>query len=242
MTQIQWTKPVCQLDSDGLYLGQAEAELDIYARDGSYIMPGGCIDTEPPQLLEGSAARWTGEAWEYLPDYRGRTAYRIVDGQAVEVDTVGALSDNITFDAPPSTWHTWDGLKWAVSKEAAAEQLAQAKEAKLFEINTAAQAFIDNQTGANHIPAFEIHTWSLQAAEAKAWEADKSAETPVLDRIAASRGVDADKLKAAALRKTLAYEQLTAHIAGQRQVLQSKVEAAKIVADLEKIVIVFTAV
>ena len=40
MTQIQWTKPVCQLDSDGLYLGQAEAELDIYARDGSYIMPG----------------------------------------------------------------------------------------------------------------------------------------------------------------------------------------------------------
>lgn len=36
----------------------------------------------------------------------------------------------------------------------------QAKEAKLFEINTAAQAFIDNQTGANHIPV-EIQTWSL---------------------------------------------------------------------------------
>lgn len=58
--------------------------------------------------------------------------------------------------------------------------------------------------------------------EAKAWEADKSAGDPVLDRIAASRGVDENKLKAAALRKTLAYEQLTAHIAGQRQALQSK--------------------
>ena len=71
---------------------------------------------------------------------------------------------------------------------------------------------------------------------------DKTAATPVLDRIAASRGIDADKLKAAALRKTLAYEVLTAHVAGQRQALQSKVEAAKTVEALEKIIVSFTGV
>ena len=36
MTQnIQWTKPVCQLDADHLYIGQTTADLDIMARDGS---------------------------------------------------------------------------------------------------------------------------------------------------------------------------------------------------------------
>ncbi|HFC8478439.1 TPA: hypothetical protein ACFU2V_000726 [Neisseria subflava] len=90
------------------------------------------------------------------------------------------------------------------------------------------------------MPDFEVRTWTIQAAEATAWAADKNALTPVLDQIAASRGIDADKLKASALRKTLAYEKLTAHIAGQRQALQSKIEAAKKQSDLDKIEIVFS--
>ena len=72
------------------------------------------------------------------------------------------------------------------------------------------------------------------------FDTDHTADTPVLDQIAASRGIDADKLKAAALRKTLAYEKLTAHVAGQRQALQSKIEAAKTQAALDKIAVVFT--
>ncbi|SAY50948.1 hypothetical protein [Neisseria weaveri] len=103
MTQnIQWKKPVCQLDDNGLYLGQTEAELDVYAKDGSYIIPGGCIDVEPPENRDGHVARWTGEAWEYIPDHRGKTAYQTADGQAVMVVTAGGLSDGLTFTAPPS--------------------------------------------------------------------------------------------------------------------------------------------
>ena len=62
----------------------------------------------------------------------------------------------------------------------------------------------------------------------------------MLDGIATARGIPADTLKAAALRKTLAYEQLAAHVAGQRQALQSKIEAAKTQAALDKIAVVFT--
>ena len=91
------------------------------------------------------------------------------------------------------------------------------------------------------MPDFEVQTWTIQAAEAKTWQADKTAPTPVLDGIAVARGIPADMLKASALRKTLAYEKLTAHIAGQRQALQSKIETAKTQAALDKIVITFTA-
>lgn len=142
----------------------------------------------------------------------------------------------------PSYLHKWINGKWELDSEGQKQWVQQVKAVKLAEINAAAQAFIDVQTGASQVPSFELQTWSLQAAEAKAWDMDKSAATPVLDRIAASRGIDADKLKAAALRKTLAYEVLTAHVAGQRQALQSKVEAAKTVEALEKITVSFTGV
>lgn len=229
---IQWTKPVCQLDSDGLYLGQTEADLDVYARDGSYLIPGGCIDVEPPENRDGHAARWTGEAWEYIPDHRGQTAYLTADGQAVIVDAAGELSDGLTLDAPPSHWHTWDGKKWAISKEAKAEQLAQAKAAKLAEINRAAQACIDQAAGLDKVPQFEVATWTIQALEAKAWHADNAAATPTLDAIADARGVPAETLKQKAYEKAAAFEQLTARVAGLRQAAEDKIKAAQTVDDV----------
>lgn len=232
MNQIVWQKPVCQLDDNGLYLGQVDAHLDINARDGSYIIPGGCIDVEPPENLDGHAARWTGEAWEYIPDHRGQIAYRTADGQAVIVDAVGELSDGLTFDAPLSHWHTWNGKKWTVSKEDQAEQLKQAKAAKLAEINRAAQACIDQAAGLDKVPQFEVATWTIQALEAKAWHADNAAATPTLDAIAAARGVPADVLKQKAYEKSVKFEMLTAHIAGLRQAAEDKIYAAKIPEDV----------
>lgn len=227
MNQILWKKPVCQLDDNGLYIGQVDAHLDINARDGSYIIPGGCIDTAPPETRDGHAARWTGEAWEYIPDHRGKTAYQTADGQAVIIDTVGVISDGLTLDAPPSEWHTWSGKKWAISKEAKAEQLAQAKAAKLAEINQAAQAFINQSASLDKVPDFEIRTWTIQALEAAAWHKAADAPTPTLDTIAAARGVPAETLKQKAYEKAAAFEQLTAHVAGLRQAAEDKIYAAK---------------
>ena len=237
---IQWTKPVCQLDDNGCYIGQAEAELDTYARDGSYLIPGGCIEADPPEIRAGHAARWTGAEWEYIPDHRGKTAYQTADGQAVTVDTVGSLSDGLTFDAPPSEWHTWNGKKWTVSKEDQAEQLKQAKAAKLTAINQAAQAYINQAAGLDKVPDFEIRTWTIQALEAAAWHTDPAAPTPTLDAIAAARGVDCAKLKAAAYRKAVAFERLTAHIVGQRQALADRVAAAADTDALAAVAIAYT--
>ena len=161
-------------------------------------------------------------------------------------DNIGEylFSDGLTVmsasEPAPSQYHVIDAGMWVLPADGAAAQLADAKAEKISNLNAAAQAFINAAAEIDKVPDFEVQTWSIQAAEARAWAADKTAPTPLLDQIAASRGIDADKLKAAALRKTLAYEKLTAHVAGQRQALQSKIEAAKTQAALDKIAVVFT--
>lgn len=160
--------------------------------------------------------------------------YQDVDGVYVWSDGKNIYGTDMP---PPSIYHAWRDGKWVQNEK----MLDTLKEEKLKQLNIASQTYIDRATGGDKLPEFEVQTWAIQAAEAKAWQADKAASTPVLDGIATARGIPADTLKAAALRKTLAYEQLAAHVAGQRQALQSKIEAAKTQAALEKIVIEFTA-
>ncbi len=199
----------CVIDSADLFVEEQ------YFDDGRQS-----IEAEVPPLKENQAARWTGESWEIIPDYRGVLVFT-KDGEQIW-QQIGSLPDGVSLTPPESV--NIDGLK----------------SVKLVALNAAAQAFINKHAGIDSVPEFEFASWAIQAAEAKAWQADKAASTPVLDGIATARGITADTLKAAALRKTLAYEQLAAHVAGQRQALQSKIEAAKKQSDLDKIEIVFS--
>lgn len=244
MTQnIQWTKPVCQLDADHFYIGQTTADLDIMARDGSYLIPAGCIDTSPPEITTGSAARWNGEGWDVLEDHRGKIAYRKTDGTAVTISQVGSLPDELTMIAPPSEYCEWDGKKWTENqiKKAKAEEtkLATAKVIALSRLNQRAQAIVNEQSGMDDLPAFEVQSWPIQASESRAWDADKSAATPVLDAIAAARGINSDDLKETVLRKCRAYDELVATVAGRRQAVQAQIEAAKSLDELNGVSVDF---
>ena len=117
------TKPVCQLDADSLYLHQTVADLDPLAADGSYLLPAGCVDTQPPEARAGFAAKWLPEknAWQYLPDHRGKTAYQTSDGAPVVIEQVGELPDGLTFAPRENEHQTWDAKakSWVLSSSLA---------------------------------------------------------------------------------------------------------------------------
>lgn len=69
------------------------------------------------------------------------------------------------------------------------------KSAKLAEINTKAQAFVNELAHLDETPEFERETWPIQREEAKAWFADRNAETPTIALIAQMRGVPLDVLR-----------------------------------------------
>ncbi|MBQ9600630.1 MAG: phage tail protein [Neisseriaceae bacterium] len=153
------------------------------------------------------------------------------------------IKDDLSILEKPSPLHEWDDEKKAfiLPKDAEKNALKQAKAQKINELNILSQTLINTQSGANELPDFEVQSWTLQAIEAKAWQNDKTAPTPVLDSIAKQRNLPADALKTAALRKTLAYETLTAQIVGQRQALQTRIENAKTIDELNAINITFQA-
>ena len=236
---IKWTKPVCQLAADNIYIGQINAELDIYARDGSYLIPAGCIDTTPPKISAGYVARWNGSDWDIIEDHRGKAAYRKADGVAVIIDKVGSLSGDLTLLEPANEYCEWDGKKWienqAKKSEAEETKLATAKSIALSRLNQQAQEIVNEQSGMDDLPAFEVQSWAVQAKEARAWSEAPDAETPVLNQIAQSRGIDPAELKATVLKKNTAYESLCATVAGKRQAIEKQIEAAKTIDELNTI-------
>ena len=240
MSDLPKTKPVCQLDKDGFYLCQTVADADPMQPE-NWLIPAGCIDTEPPEVKAGLAAQWQPESqtWQYHPDHRGKTAYRTDNGQPETVETVGELPAHLTTIAPPSELHEWNAEKqaWQLNraKQKAVEQaqFQAAQAAKLTELANTAQAKTDI------IPAFEQETWAMQGAEARAWADDDNAPTPILDSIARHRNIDRITLIRAALRKTQQYEALAAGVAGQRQALQVQIERAKTLDDLAAVEIAF---
>ena len=246
MSDLPQTKPVCQLDAEGFYVCQTVADADPMQPE-NWLIPAGCIDTEPPEVKPNLAAKWQPESktWAYLPDHRDKTAYRTDNGQPETVETVGELPAHLTTIAPPSELHEWNAEKqtWQLNraKQKATEQaqFQAAQAAKLAELANAAQAFVDKHAKTDIVPAFEQETWAMQGAEARAWADDDNAPTPVLDGIAKHRGIDRITLIRAALRKTQQYETLAAGVAGQRQALQVQIERAKTLDDLAAIEIAF---
>lgn len=135
----------------------------------------------------------------------------------------------------PSPYHEWNGKKWILPKSQQQAVISAEKSAKLAEINQKAQTFINDLAEYDKTPAFERDTWSIQRAEAKAWFADNNAATPTLDLIAQMRGVPLDVLRQKAYEKAVAYQQVAAIVAGQRQAYEDRLNAAETLEQVQAI-------
>lgn len=96
---------------------------------------------------------------------------------------------------------------------------------KITDITIAAQYFIDQNVN-EHYPAFEQLTFSIQRAEAVAFNLDDKAPTPFIDNIALNKNVSRAHQIARVIEKSAEFEFLCSSICGQRQRLVLSAEAA----------------
>lgn len=226
----------------------------------SETIPMGAVLVPPPAHKEGKLRKWqtaldpvaslnyghpgTGE-WVYLDDNREKKVFDIKTGKEYsgDYDGIGSLPADTTLIEPPNEHAVWTGDKWVIPADVQAaldaKAIEQARTLKQYEINNKAQAFITKAASLDNVPDFEVYTWPLQSDEAKAYEQDKSAPTPTLDIIAASRGIERTVLIEKALQKSKLYELLAASVAGQRQKYEDALKAAVTLDDINAIVPVY---
>ena len=74
-------------------------------------------------------SNWLSERaeWQYLPDHRGKTAYRTADGAAVQIEQVGELPDELTFTPRENEHQTLDdkAKAWVLLPTVAAQIKAE---------------------------------------------------------------------------------------------------------------------
>ncbi|KTG26221.1 hypothetical protein AWR38_17770 [Idiomarina sp. WRN-38] len=105
-----------------------------------------------------------------------------------------------------------------------AEQLANRRADKLREINDAYQTELN--VILREYPSAETKTWDKQEAEARAWNADNTVPTPLLDAVANARGMDKGELVRRVLAKADAWIELSGQATGKRQRLEDEISNA----------------
>lgn len=90
---------VYQTDHDGYFIAPVEADPDPKT-PGNWLIPRGCVGTEPPALAANEAARWVGGAWQTIPDHRG-TVYWLADGSRHEITERGITPPVGALDQAP---------------------------------------------------------------------------------------------------------------------------------------------
>ena len=139
------TKKVCQLDEQGIYAGQTDADLSPEEADnGVYLMPAGCVDIDPPEDKKGFVAKWTGEAWEYIENHIGETVYSTTK-ESLVISEFGSIPDGYTAVKPESEYR---------ERQAAAEAYKSANyegDCSRYITDFALRAGLDNKAATNLI-------------------------------------------------------------------------------------------
>lgn len=78
---------------------------------GVYLIPAHATTIEPPAVADGKVTRWRAdEMWEVIPDVRG--TWYDADGQAVQIDDLGADVSALTRTPPPDAACVLVGGQW----------------------------------------------------------------------------------------------------------------------------------
>lgn len=147
----------------GYALGIGESDALIQAGTG---LPANCTEVQPP-VARKDVVRVFNEAsysWEELPDNRGRVVYIKATGDAVEVEALGALSDEVTTLAYPGPYYRWVGKSWRLDDKAQrAGMIADAQAMRFQLLEQANKAIAPLQAAIDLDMATEAETAALLA-------------------------------------------------------------------------------
>lgn len=116
----------------------------------------------------------------------------------------------------------------------AAQALDAAKLAKLQDINAACDKAVGALTAT--YPQSEIQSWPQQVKEADAYAKDPITPVPLLETIAAQRGLGIAELVARVHAKVSGYAVASGALIGKRQALEDAIDAAGTVAQVQSVV------
>lgn len=104
------SKVLYQTDQDtGELLYRHDARPNPLDPD-TYLIPGGCVEEEPPAAPTGSVPVYRDGVWSVVEDHRGETVY--VDGIATVICTLGELPAGASMTPPePSADDLWAALR-----------------------------------------------------------------------------------------------------------------------------------
>ncbi len=249
--QVQGIENSVIIDNEGF--ANCDGEIEVYYTDGDNIyvgkqtefiakgtgLPANCYLDEPPQSKDSFVTVRQADKWVYVEDHRGETVYSTETGEEITITELGELPSDVTKKPRPSKYYTFNKGKWTLTAAAKKQQLADAKDKRLNELNSTAESMVENLAKTSKTPAFERATWEIQRQEAVAWKTDNSTPTPSLDQIAKMRGMPVEILREKAYQKAIKYQQLTTTIAGIRQRYEDMVDGAKNLEDLNAITFEF---
>lgn len=135
----------------------------------------------------------------------------------------------------PSPDHVWNTTtkRWDYIKPAALA-LADAKAAARQQINRLCAARLSAIR--DSYPTDEVTSWSKQEDEARSWNANNAAPTPLLSALASARGVPFALLVSKVIEKADLFAAASGQLIGARQQAEDRIGAAATPADVEAII------
>lgn len=168
----------------------------------------------------------------YDSEIHGEREITIVDAEPVTIknpnckipDEAIEVSEDIfrkTIDEQDGIWSLVDGA--IVKLPFPAPTLAELKKSKLAEINADFNKATEPITSG--IPDIELKSWQKQEDEARAYIANNSSITPLIDALALSRSVNKAELVSRIIAKADLFAGISGTLIGRRQALEDELNA-----------------
>lgn len=127
-----------------------------------------------------------------------------------------------------------EGHRRFIIEAASQPELSEQKKIRLELVNSAYENAVSSLVST--YPITELLTFDKQEQEARAWQADNTVSTPLIDALAQGRDMDKSELVSRIIAKADVFAVATGYLTGQRQKYEDQIDAAATAEEVAAIV------